>query len=435
MILSFFLHLLMEINELYNFYKQSYKVTTDTRLNLENSMFFALKGDNFNGNLYAEIALKKGADFAVVDEKKYKTNDQIFLVEDTLQALQDLAKYHRQQLNIPIIALTGSNGKTTSKELIHTVLKQKFECVATKGNLNNHIGVPLTLLSMSPDTEIGVVEMGANHANEIDLLCRIALPDFGYITNFGKVHLEGFGNLEGVIEAKTELYRYLQKRDKNVFINAMDPIQIRESKEMKTITFCSKKSEFPVEFINANPFVGVKFNGIIVQSKLIGKYNYSNIAIAIAIGRYLDISYSQIKKAIENYIPSNNRSQIIKKESNQIILDAYNANPNSMEVAIENLVQLSAPYKIAILGDMFEVGDNTLQEHLIVANLVQKSNINKAFLIGKSFAEIKINSHKIIQYKTFEEFKNGFLKNKVSNATILIKASRGMKLERVIDLL
>lgn len=425
----------MELKKLYTFYKQSYCVETDTRKDLINCIFFALKGENFNGNLYAEDAIKKGASYAVIDEKKYQTNNKIILVENVLKTLQNLARYHRQQLGIPIFALTGSNGKTTTKELISIVLKQKFKCTATKGNLNNHIGVPLTLLSMKSDTEIGVVEMGANHPKEIAMLCEIALPDFGYITNFGKVHLEGFGNLKGVIKAKTELYRHLQKYDKTVFVNTNDKTQVEQSKNMNVITFGSKESDYPIQFLNANPFVKLKYDETIIQSQLIGKYNFLNIATAIAVGKYFKISDVQIKNAIENYIPSNNRSQIVKKGSNRIILDAYNANPNSMEAAIENLSQLTTKNKIAILGDMFEIGANTLQEHQKVINLIKKSTINKTFLIGNSFSKIKVDSPNIKQYKSFEDFKDGFTKSEVKNSTVLIKASRGMALERVLDLL
>jgi UDP-N-acetylmuramoyl-tripeptide--D-alanyl-D-alanine ligase len=396
----------MKIEELYSLYKQNYKVTTDTRLNLKNSIFFALKGDNFNGNKYANHALKKGAKYAVVDQKKYQTSKQIILVKDVLQTLQELAKFHRQVLKIPIIALTGSNGKTTTKELIYSVLKQRYNCVATEGNLNNHIGVPLTLLSMEPNTEMAVVEMGANHPGEIKFLCEIALPDFGYITNFGKVHLEGFKSLEGVIKAKSELYDHLQKKDKIAFVNSMDNIQVDKTKGMKKITFGSLNSDYLIEFIDANPFVSLKFNNKKLQSKLIGKYNYLNIATAIAIGKYFNIPDELIKTGIENYIPSNNRSQIIKKGSTNIILDAYNANPNSMEAAIENLSQLTDKNKIAILGDMFEIGENTLMEHQSVVSLLEKSNLNKCFLIGENFYKTKITNRNIITFKTFDEFKN-----------------------------
>jgi len=425
----------MEIQQLYNLYKQSFKVTTDTRADLENSIFFALKGDNFNGNSFAEKALEKGAYFAVVDEKEYQTNPKIILVDNVLKTLQNLATYHRKQLSIPIISLTGSNGKTTTKELISAVLKQKFNCMATKGNLNNHIGVPLTLLSMTPKTEIGVVEMGANHPKEIEFLCNIALPDYGYITNFGKVHLEGFLNLEGVIQAKTEIYRHLKQHDKTVFVNTNDKTQIEKSNGNQRISFGTESADFPVSFISADPFVNVKFKNTTVHSKLIGKYNFSNMAAAIAIGQFFEVSDAKIKEAIEYYIPSNNRSQIIQKNSTKIILDAYNANPNSMEVALENLSQLSDKTKIAILGDMFEIGENSLLEHQNVAELLQSLNLQKAYLIGSNFSKIELKKSNIEQFNSFEDFKNNFDNTFCKEATVLIKASRGMALERVVDLL
>ncbi len=424
----------MEIIEIYNLYKQFYKVTTDTRADLTNSVFFALKGDSFNGNKFAVASIKKGARFAVIDEVAFQTDKRMILVKDVLFTLQELAKYHRQQLNIPVIALTGSNGKTTTKELVHTVLSQKFNCHATKGNLNNHIGVPLTLLSMKPDTEIAVVEMGANHPNEIDALCKIALPDYGYITNFGKVHLEGFGSLKGVIEAKTELYRHLDLNDKTVFVNANDEVQMERSQKMNRITFATKKSDYPIDFISADPFVNLKFDELLVESKLIGKYNYLNMATAVAIGKYFKVSDKKIKEAIENYIPSNNRSQIIIKGSNKIILDAYNANPNSMKVALENLSQLTDKKKMAILGDMFEIGKNSFDEHANIVEMAQNIQLDNLIFIGNNFSEIQTTSLKTMQFKNFDNFKNGFDLRKINNTTILIKASRGMALERILDL-
>jgi UDP-N-acetylmuramoyl-tripeptide--D-alanyl-D-alanine ligase len=379
--------------------------------------------------------LRTGANFAIIDEKEYQTNDKIILVDNVLKTLQDLARYHRENLNITIIALTGSNGKTTTKELIHAVLKEKFQVTATKGNLNNHIGVPLTLLSMDPDTEIGVIEMGANHANEIKMLCEIALPDYGYITNFGKVHLEGFGSLNGVIRAKTEMYRYLEKNNKIAFVNINDKIQVEQSKGIKKITFGSINSNYEIKFLNADPFVKLKYDEIHIQSKLIGKYNYLNIATAVTFGKHFKVSDIKIKNAIENYTPSNNRSQIINKGTNKIILDAYNANPNSMEAAIENLSQLSDENKISILGDMFEIGKDTLQEHQNITDLIQKANFNKVFLIGESFSAVNTDNKNIQLFKTFDDFKDKFDNKQFKNATILIKASRGMALERVLDLL
>jgi len=425
----------MVIKEIYNLYKKNYKVTTDTRSDLKDSIFFALKGDNFNANKFAGEAIKKGAEFAVVDEELYQTNDKIILVDDVLICLQDLARYHRQILGIPIIALTGSNGKTTTKELVYSVLKEKFNCAATKGNLNNHIGVPLTLLSMKPGIEIGVVEMGANHHGEIKLLSEIALPDYGYITNFGKVHLEGFGSLKGVIKAKTELYDFLKKNDKIAFVNNKDKIQVEQSQEMNTFTFGDLNSDFPIEFIDANPFVVVRFAQKQVQSHLIGKYNYSNIASAIAIGKFFKLSDESIQSGIEKYTPSNNRSQILKKGSNKIILDAYNANPNSMEAAIENLLQLSDKKKMVILGDMFEIGEHSLPEHQIITDLLTNSNLDTCILIGEIFYSTKETENRIKYFKSFDEFKKGISNIEIENTTILIKASRGMALERVVDLI
>ncbi len=425
----------MDIREIYSLYKKNHKVTTDTRSELKDSIFFALKGDNFNANRFASKALDKGADFAVVDEELYQINDKVILVDDVLTCLQDLARYHRQVLGIPIIALTGSNGKTTTKELVYSVLKEKFNCVATKGNLNNHIGVPLTLLSMKPGVEIGVVEMGANHHGEINLLCEIILPDYGYITNFGKVHLEGFGSLQGVVKAKTELYDFLRKHDKIAFVNNKDVIQVEQSKEMRKFTFGDLHSDCPIEFINANPFVVVKFAQMKVLSNLIGKYNYSNIATAVAIGKYFKISDESIQRGIEKYTPSNNRSQILKKDTNKIILDAYNANPNSMEAAIENLLQLSDEKKIVILGDMFEIGEHSLQEHQIIADLLISSDVDICILIGEIFYSTKKTESRIKYFKYFDEFKKEISNIKIENATILIKASRGMALEKVVDLI
>jgi len=425
----------MEIKELYEIYQKCDKVETDTRKDLGNSLFFALKGDNFNGNEFAARAIASGAAYAVVDEEKFKVNNRIILVNNTLHTLQELANYHRRQLNIPVISLTGSNGKTTTKELIHAVLREKFLCTATRGNLNNHIGVPLTLLSMTPKTEIAVVEMGANHPGEIDLLCKIAEPDYGFITNFGRVHLEGFGSLEGVIQAKTEMYRDLAARKKIVFVNGYDTVQLEKSSNQKRVIFGTIGSDFPVEFIQANPFVKVRFDNCLIESKLIGKYNFPNIAAAVAIGKFFGVEDGMIRQAVEQYIPSNNRSQIIEKGDYRIILDAYNANPNSMQAALENLAQLSNKNKVAILGDMFEIGSDSLMEHQLIADLVQKIALKKVYLIGQSFSKIGVKNENILQFSSFEEFKNKFDKTEIKDSTVLIKASRGMSLERVLELI
>lgn len=419
----------MNITQLYQIYRQTYLVDTDTRKIRKGSVFFALKGDNFNGNEFAEEALKIGANYVVIDEEKYKTNANAILVENVLETLQKLANFHRKQLDIPIISLTGSNGKTTTKELINAVLCKKYITEATAGNLNNHIGVPLTILSMTPKTEIGIVEMGANHIKDIEFLCSIAEPNYGLITNFGKAHLEGFGGYEGVIKGKSELYGFLRLTNGTVFINTDDELQIKQSAGINAIEF----NNHDIKLVEANPFVKVQFKNTMIESNLIGKYNYNNIAVAVAVGNYFDISETDIKTAIENYIPTNNRSQLIQKGTNKIILDAYNANPTSMQAALENFAQLKDENKVVFLGDMFELGEESKTEHQKIADLVTSYNFSKVFLIGKAFSATSAKNAFI--YESFESFKNSTNYSNINNATILIKGSRGMALERLLDLL
>ena len=426
----------MNIKSLYKLFLECTSVCTDTRKLKENDLFFALKGENFNGNKFAKKALEHGAKYAIIDEKEYNGKNTIF-VKDVLKTLQDLATYHRRQLNIPIIALTGSNGKTTTKELINVVLSKKFNTTATVGNLNNHIGVPLTLLSMTNKTEIGIVEMGANHMNEIDLLCNITLPDYGYITNFGKAHLEGFGSIEGVIKAKSELYEFLKKTDKTIFINEDDPVQIEKTKNCITFSFSENKesSNVNIKLIEANPFVKLKYNTIEIQSSLIGSYNFKNISAAIAIGRYFKVSDKDILNAIEKYSPTNNRSQIIHKNSYKIILDAYNANPTSMQAAIESFNMLKDSYKIAFLGDMFELGEDSSKEHQNIVNLLENTSLDEIYVIGGNFHKTKTRSKKITILNSFDELKTVLLAKDIKDSTLLIKGSRGMAMERILDLL
>ncbi|MFD1160792.1 UDP-N-acetylmuramoyl-tripeptide--D-alanyl-D-alanine ligase [Hwangdonia seohaensis] len=425
----------MNIENLHSLFLECNSVCTDTRKIKKDDMFFALKGDNFNGNMYAEKALKKGAKYAVIDDNQYKTSAQAIVVNNVLETLQELAIFHRKHLNVPIIALTGSNGKTTTKELINAVLSQKYKTTATVGNLNNHIGVPLTLLSMDLNTEIGIVEMGANHLKEIEFLCHIAKPDYGYITNFGKAHLEGFGSVEGVITGKSEMYDYLMANNKTVFVNGNDTIQVNKTKGANRFVFGNNTFvDTTIEFIDAQPFVACKYNGLIIKSQLIGDYNFGNIAAAIAIGNYFKVADDAIKNAVENYIPTNNRSQIIKKGTNNIILDAYNANPTSMHAALLNFEKQTGP-KIAVLGDMFELGNDAKKEHQNITDLATSLNIDKTIFIGENFYQSESDSKKVIQYKSFEDFKNDFDFTQMKNTTLLIKGSRGMALERVLELL
>lgn len=424
----------MNISEIHTLFLQSTGVCTDTRQLKKGNLYIALKGDNFNGNAFAKAALEKGASAAIIDEENYLTEGST-LVNNGLQALQELAQYHRSFLNIPIIALTGSNGKTTTKELINAVLSQKYSTVATIGNLNNHIGVPLTLLSMTKETEIGIVEMGANHQGEIASLCEIAQPNFGYITNFGKAHLEGFGGEEGVIKGKSELYAYIQKTKGLVFVNLEDPIQVRLTEEIERFTFGNKEADISTRLTSANPWVCLSLEDVSISSQLIGQYNADNIAAALAMGVYFKLSKAAIKKGIEDYIPTNNRSQIIEKQGHTIILDAYNANPTSMEAALRNLSIQEAENKIAILGDMYEVGPTTDKEHTHIAAHAATLGIDEIHVVGQHFFDNAILENNIRSYASFEAFRESFKASIKKESTILIKGSRGMAMERVLDLL
>lgn len=427
----------MRIEEIYQCFLQCESISTDTRKIEPNTLFVALKGENFDANTFAQEALNKGALFVIIDDKKVFTDEnKMILVKDSLKTLQELANYHRNQLGLPIIALTGSNGKTTTKELINSVLSTKYNTKATIGNLNNHIGVPLTLLSFNEDTDIGIVEMGANHQKEIEMLCEIAQPDYGYITNFGKAHLEGFGGVEGVIKGKSELYTYLRNNNKTVFVNNDDPIQVEKSAKIDSFTFgINNIGDINIKSIKANPMVKIDFNEEQINSNLIGIYNANNINAAITIGKYFNISDIEIKKAIENYLPNNNRSQLIEKNKNKIILDAYNANPSSMQAAITNFIQLDSKEKIAILGDMFELGKESIAEHKKIVEILEKQPHIRTYFIGKDFYSTKIESNHIHFMKNFSDFENYLKKDKIENKTILIKGSRGMALEKTLDLL
>ena len=425
------------IANLHSLFLECSSVSTDTRKIEKNSLFVALKGDNFDANTFAKEALEKGAKYVVIDNPTYLIDNRTLLVKDSLVALQELAKHHRTFLGLPIIALTGSNGKTTTKELIHAVLSKKYNTLATIGNLNNHIGVPLTLLRFTKETEIGIVEMGANHQKEIEFLCQIAQPDYGYITNFGKAHLEGFGGVEGVIKGKSEMYDYLRGNNKMVFVNVDDSIQKEKSTNIKRFSFSLNDSTADVKIstIEANPMVKIIFNNQTVQSHLIGIYNANNINAAITIGNYFKVSDELIKEAIENYIPENNRSQLIQKNGNEIILDAYNANPSSMSAAITNFIQLEKKKKIAILGDMFELGEESLDEHEKIINLLIPETDIATYFIGKDFYANQIQNTHIKFFENFEQFAKFLNANQPEESLILIKGSRGMALEKTLELI
>lgn len=426
----------MEIATIYNYFLQSSGIATDNRKINSNNLFVALKGDHFNGNKFALSALENGAKYAIIDEVEFQIDERFILVENTLDTLQKLANYHRNQLNIIIIGLTGSNGKTTTKELIHAVLSQKYNTKATVGNLNNHIGVPLTLLSFDASTEIGIVEMGANHQKEIEMLCGICQPDFGYITNFGKAHLEGFGGTEGVIKGKSELYEYLSFNKKAAVVNTDDAIQNEKTKNITRITFGlhTPQNFVSISNIETNPMVKIEFDNIVIQSHLIGLYNANNINAAITIGKHFGVSNEKIKFGLENYIPNNNRSQLIEKNTNKIILDAYNANPSSMLAALTNFFQLEEQNKIAILGDMYELGVESSEEHQKLIDFCANQTDINFYFIGKDFfAHKNINSNMHF-HDTFESFKDAFKNQKTENNFLLIKGSRGMSLERTLEI-
>ncbi len=421
----------MNIESFYQLYLQSNKVTIDSRKIETGDIFFAFSGDNFNAATLAEDAISKGALAVIVEDKNFEnTAKNIFYVDSTLEFLQNLSKFHRAQLTIPIIALTGSNGKTTTKELIHAVLSQKYNTQYTFGNLNNHIGVPLTLLSIKPEHQMAVIEMGANHQKEIEFLCSIAQPNFGYITNFGKAHLEGFGGVEGVIKGKSELYDFLMANDRFVVINENDPIQVDKVNNYDLIIpFGKSDSEFYFEKFSENNCVGLVYEGISAKSNLTGDYNFTNLCAAATLGLYFGIDFSLIKKAFEEYTPTNMRSQIVQKGDKTLVLDTYNANPSSMKVSLDNFAHFQGS-KTIIIGDMLELGEDSYNEHLEIVYYAKTLNFDEIITVGKNFSEVKQN---VANFLTTEDLINYLKEHQIKSQNILLKASRGIALEKALD--
>ena len=424
----------MSIEDLYKIFTKSSGVFTDSRKINKNCIFFSLKGANFNGNEFAKSAIENGAMCAIVDEKKYFYNKKKYIyVEDCLETLQKLANFHRNKIDTKIIGVTGSNGKTTSKELINSVLKTEFVTYCTKGNLNNHIGVPLSLLEISNETEFAIIEMGANHIGEIKLLSKIAEPNYGYITNFGKAHLEGFGSEEGVIKGKSELYDFLISSSGFIFYNSDDEKQNKIlSKYTNKFGFSQKESDFNYTVISENPNIILNLKNTTIESALFGGYNIQNIVSAVSIGYYFGVSIEKIKVGISNYISSNNRSQIVKKSSNKIVLDAYNANPTSMSLAIQSFDKSDLKNKILILGDMYELGKEEDKFHQEIVDYCESLVIDRVFLIGDIFSKTSF-AEKFISCKNYKELLDNKDFKSIINSNILIKGSRGMQLEKIVD--
>jgi len=430
------------IESLYQHYLKHPVICTDTRNITPGCLFFALRGDNFDANTFAEKALTNGAAYAIIDNLAYKTSKQCILVPDALSTLQDLAKHHRVQLNIPVIGLTGSNGKTTTKELIKAVLSEKYKTFATKGNLNNHIGVPLSILSLTNDTEIAVIEMGANHQKEIEFLCTIAKPTHGLITNIGMAHLDGFGGFEGVKKGKAELYAYLKKNHGVAFINRNNPylLEMSAAADLDKVVYYGTEASDTISgrLVKTDPLIEISWSdksaSYETSVNLTGSYNFENILAAICIGSFFDVTPAQINKGLSGYFPNNNRSQITKTENNTVICDFYNANPSSMTAALNNISLLSASQKTVIIGDMFELGDESAEQHNLIAQQAEQLNVQTLIFIGKYFYALK-DKYKGNFFSTPSEAHEFLKENPIKDNMVLLKGSRGMALEQLLPLL
>ena len=432
--------MLSSLTDVYNIFLQHPQIVTDSRSISPSCIFFALRGERFNGNQYALEALEKGASWVVIDEPEHKLNARCLLVDNVLRTLQDLAKRHRNRFNIPLIGITGTNGKTTTKELIHSVLSSTFNVVSTQGNLNNHIGVPLTLLKLGSDTRIAVVEMGANHPGEIDFLCDIARPNYGIITNTGRAHLEGFGSFEGVVSTKTELYRFLSSSMGKVFVNSEDSILMCHSADLDRITYgFGDSAQMKAVYDSSSEILNVNItppggNSFSIHSRLFGDYNALNILAAACIGNYFSISNENIKQAVESYLPSNNRSQLKKSGKNLLLLDAYNANPSSMESALRYFASSSYDDKVIILGDMLELGAESENLHIHILKLIEELSFAEVYLVGPVFTRVN-TKREFLCFNDSELARLWFSHHILSGKTVLLKGSRGIKLETIEDTL
>ena len=434
---AFFSFKMDTLEKIYKHYSKQYIVSTDSRKIEKGCVFVALRGERFDGNDFAyQVANDGVASCVIADRKDLPNHERIFIVEDSLSTLQQLAKLHRERCNIPIVGITGTNGKTTTKELVSTVLSKKYNIIYTQGNFNNHLGVPLTLLRIKPDTEVAIVEMGATHPGEIAQLCKLAQPDFGIITNIGKAHIEGFGSYEGVIKTKNELYQYLktkgERQKTKVFVNGNNELLMNLSEGMERIVY--KTTDNRQQTTNNSPYLTVNWNNKTIKTHLVGDYNYENVMAATAVGTYFNVEENDIINALENYIPSNNRSQFIKSEKNEIVMDAYNANPSSMYHSISNFKKIASENSLLILGDMKELGNESENEHRDIINLLKELGFEKVILVGEEFKKVSGNTN----YKNFnnvDELISYIRHNDIAGKKILIKGSNSTRLEKLANVL
>lgn len=422
------------IEQIYKLYSKKYLVTTDSRKIEHGSVFVALKGEHFDGNDFAyQVAEDNVAACVIADRKDLPKHERLFIVDDSLTTLQDLAQYHRIKCNIPVIGITGTNGKTTTKELVSAVLSKKYNIIYTQGNFNNHLGVPLTLLQIKPDTEIAVVEMGANHPKEIEFLCSLAQPDYGIITNIGKAHIEGFGSFEGVVKTKNELYDYLRNKHGKIFLNNDNQILKNLSVNIDYVSYGKDiSSDYHAKVLSSNPYLSIIWDGHTINTKLVGEYNFENVMAAITTGCYFNIEQELIIKAIEDYSPTNNRSQFIKTDKNEIVMDAYNANPVSMYHAIKNFRNISDENHLLIIGDMRELGCESINEHKEILNTIKELKFNNVIFVGEEFKKVNDN---FISFTNVEELITHISKNNISGKKILIKGSHSIHLEKLVNIL